>query len=663
MRELVENKTIKRKKYFLLGIILIIYVLFCEYVYKVDLKDRKVILNDSNVSTMGELKNNNDIKQTIELYTHDVVGIILYPATYGNDNAGAGDMNIEILDENDRVIEHKNLHLKDIEDNEKMSIKLGKTIYRNENNKIIVHISFKNMRNRDKLTFYVGNGESDNLKYNNKEKQYSLKIGMISNSLDCFSLACLVCATLIGVMIIITYYILFIKEKKSISMLFIPIAIVLGIVYLMFIPEYETPDEMRHMETAYYMSNQILGESEDGNVYMRKCDYDHLYGDDDNNNTFFHKSFNREKYNNYFYNLIFDNGNDNSLIDVGSTPLNAKQYLYFFSGIGILLGRLLGLNSIITFLIGAFLNYLFAVLGIYYAIRKFPICKEMILLISILPITIQQLTSYSYDCMIIVLAFIFISLAMCVLMDNANKIDFFVLLIVSILLIQAKSGAYAPMILLLPLIGLIKKKENKKIFKICIGILGISVLFMIGGYLGNAGSSISKMSSSSDLSWTSGKSYSIGYLLDHIDILPKIFWGTLISMGSEYFYTTFGGGLGWFSIAVPWWIIITLFMCILMVTFSEEKNYSSNRIIKVGMLIIVAVSIALVCVALLLDWTPITTYIIKGVQGRYFLPVLPLLFIGMQSDCIKIEKGLSYKAVFISILMQPFIIQTLIASS
>lgn len=70
-------------------------------------------------------------------------------------------------------------------------------------------------------------------------------------------------------------------------MLFIPIAIVLGIVYFMFIPEYETPDEMRHMETAYYMSNQILGESEDGNVYMRKCDYDHLYGDDDNNNTFF----------------------------------------------------------------------------------------------------------------------------------------------------------------------------------------------------------------------------------------------------------------------------------------------------------------------------------------------------------------------------------------
>ena len=62
MRKLVENKTIKRKKYFLLGIILIIYVLFCEYVYKVDLKDREVILNDSNVSAMGELKNNNDIK-------------------------------------------------------------------------------------------------------------------------------------------------------------------------------------------------------------------------------------------------------------------------------------------------------------------------------------------------------------------------------------------------------------------------------------------------------------------------------------------------------------------------------------------------------------------------------------------------------------------------
>lgn len=103
---------------------------------------------------------------------------------------------------------------------------------------------------------------------------------------------------------------------------------------------------------------------------------------------------------------------------------------------------------------------------------------------------------------------------------------------------------------------------------------------MIGGYLGNAGSSISKMCSSSDLWWTSDEGYSIGYLLDHIDILPKIFWGTLISMGSEYFYETFGGGLGWFSIAVPWWIIITLFMCILMVTFSEEKIILLTELLK-----------------------------------------------------------------------------------
>ena len=78
------------------------------------------------------------------------------------------------------------------------------------------------------------------------------------------------------------------------------------IVYFAFVPEYETPDELRHIETAYSLSNKIYGEDKDGNVYMRQNDYRNLYSNDKSN--VFHKTFSREYYNNYYYSLIHDSG-------------------------------------------------------------------------------------------------------------------------------------------------------------------------------------------------------------------------------------------------------------------------------------------------------------------------------------------------------------------
>ena len=48
-----------------------------------------------------------------------------------------------------------------------------------------------------------------------------------------------------------------------------------------------------------------------------------------------------------------------------------------------------------------------------------------------------------------------------------------------------------------------------------------------------------------------------------------------------------------------------------------------------------------IMIALMLSWTPLDATLIQGVQGRYFIPVLPLIGIAMQNRTIVIRKDIS----------------------
>ena len=69
-----------------------------------------------------------------------------------------------------------------------------------------------------------------------------------------YSAVYLLCAIIIGILIIVMYWYLFIANKKTVHTMFLIVGIAMGLVYFAFIPEYETPDELRHMETAYSLS-------------------------------------------------------------------------------------------------------------------------------------------------------------------------------------------------------------------------------------------------------------------------------------------------------------------------------------------------------------------------------------------------------------------------
>ena len=252
--------------------------------------------------------------------------------------------------------------------------------------------------------------------------------------------------------------------------------VVLGTILNVFVPVGNVPDEANaHMINAYHMSNQILRIEDDvNNVKMRKCDL-----------STFGYTYVKDQVMDSYLKKMFDNKDlDTELVSSKHQIVPVKRYsfTYCLSGLGISIGRLLGLNGILCILLGRLLNFILFVLCIAYCLRNTPIFKSIFIFIGLLPITLQQAFSLSYDSIVLSLSLLIVSLTIQLFHDKKLNAKKWVLLIGScILLIPCKSFAYAPLVLAPISFVLTKidfsKFKNKK-GRLCLGILVFAILLV-----------------------------------------------------------------------------------------------------------------------------------------------------------------------------------------
>ena len=95
---------------------------------------------------------------------------------------------------------------------------------------------------------------------------------------------------------------------------------------------------------------------------------------------------------------------------------------------------------------------------------------------------------------------------------------------------------------------------------------------------------------------------------------------TFYSESSLYFFELIGG---WNTINI---ISVVFFIILLFVMFNKESTqYEFNRKEKNIVLAIIIIQALGVIAAMYLGWTQARQTTVEGIQGRYFLPILPLL--------------------------------------
>jgi uncharacterized membrane protein len=295
---------------------------------------------------------------------------------------------------------------------------------------------------------------------------------------------------------------------------------------------------------------------------------------------------------------------------------------YLVSALSIALGKLFDLSPLILLYLGRFGNLLLWLLIIFLAIRITPVFKWGFLAIALMPMTLFQAASLSADGIAISLSFltiaIFLKLA---LDDNIKKItQKHILIIISIgLLLGLAKMPYIMLILLFFLIPSKKFGSRSKMFQIfgLTFLLAVLIIafwnFMVNG-----------------LYMPLDPGISIKDQLLCILHYPVDFIQTMLNTSSQYagelpFIVV--GNWAYANSPIPNLIYYMYLFIILLVAAFDKGPFKislKQRYIILGLFLLIAGTIF---VLEYLTWTYTGAPLIHGIQGRYLIPILPLLFL------------------------------------
>ena len=443
--------------------------------------------------------------------------------------------------------------------------------------------------------------------------------------------------TAILFLLLIGSFCLFSRPNCGIEKVFVLFVLTLGVAYMVVFPAESAPDEDRHIISAYNVSNILLGgpKPEEALVYFRADDLTGLYGEFPNANTYMTMCAQvNDARQNGDYVLVKEDF-------IIQTPF----WTYLPQAVGISLGRILNCNGTITILLGRFFSLLFFVAVTYYSIKIIPFGKEILFAVSMLPMTLELAASYSYDTLILALSFLFIAL-MCRLIFEKEALTIKDILLPTIVLalLAPHKYVYTPLILLsLLLPG--EKYQAKKEKWISVGILFggmLLVMLLLSGkqpiYLPGD---------------VTTEYRTVAYCLRHIDEVVGVYIRTVLTNASYYLSTMVGMSLGWLEIPMPQEVLLLSVLLLLMATIrtdSEPKTLLKNSHCF-GFLLCALCVFGLTLTAMLLNWTPIWSKVILGVQGRYFLPVLPLLLLCARKMDIRSGKSMVKPIAYVGFLI------------
>lgn len=319
--------------------------------------------------------------------------------------------------------------------------------------------------------------------------------------------------------------------------------------------------------------------------------------------------------------------------------------------IGIIIGRAFTTNSMVHFYIARIANIITCVAMLYYAIKIIPYGKNMLFLLCVAPIVIEGFSTLSADGMLVATSFLFIAYILKLREEKNKKItkkDIAILTILSIIIGLTKT-IY---IILLPLLFLLPKEKFKTrktkiifITTICM----ISAILDIGWYI---------IGIQKDTFLVEAGNDPIGYIISNpIRYFQKLIY-TIITNGVQYIQEMFGLKLEWNeAVTIKIFPIILLVLSILISTLGKLKT-NLKKIEKILIIGIIISCILLVFTSMFISWSKTETLEIMGIQGRYLIPILPLVFllIGRFLEDVKTTKIIS----IIASIMQIYVIMELV---
>lgn len=394
------------------------------------------------------------------------------------------------------------------------------------------------------------------------------------------------------------YWLLFWKEAR-IETVFLFTILCLGVIYNFILTPYMTPDEKYHIDMSYRHSNTLLGIPQIGEG---KC----LKRADDIRIDFTSEP-SLTNYKN-IYDGLFATVKDDRLVEADATAnTEAPMIVYLPAVLGMTLARLLHLGTIPMLLFARWCSLLFFAMMTYWGMKKLPFGKVTLFLLAILPMNLQQCTSFSYDAVITgtILLYSCCCIALAFGDEPVKPKDVLILGILGIVFIYGKSGVYLPVCLLALMIPAGKFGGKKRRAICAAGLCLLPLLSFVNkntvavNYIASATEATSTVGSST----TAG--YTLGFFLQQPLELIKILANTLSDKTAFYLESLVGQKMGWVEIEISP-IIPMLFWLLLILSVLKVKDEPLyvRTWQKWWVAFVCAACAGIILAGMLLTWTP-----------------------------------------------------------
>ena len=441
------------------------------------------------------------------------------------------------------------------------------------------------------------------------------------------------------IVLIITGLILFLlykKKAKSIHFFSILFA-VSAVIFFIITPYNSLFDEEGHFLRAYEISkgHMLSGKFENGSG--RSEVPEELY----NGVTNVTKSLNPSQGAMFLYarqselSAVSVDGNIISAENPNQALYSPASYIP--QSIGLFVGGLITKNALIFYGFGRAFALIVNVILIILAMKMLPERRMLILAVALNPIFMAQMISYSADGNLNSISIFYVAYILFLRNKDSISIGHKLLLIALSLIIALSKVVYFPFVLLIFLLSdqSFKNKTGARVFKYSLVIAAACVAV--------AWFAIARSYLFDDLAYGVRPDDQFKYLLSHFYMTPQIAFNTFITFVLDWIVQLFGGifGKGWLNYKHIVWIVFGIIVCVEFFTkrsmvidgnteTSEELKESKvvlsekklSRRDKIIIGIVLFMIIGLTFASLYVQWTPYMADYVKGIQGRYFIPLI-----------------------------------------
>ncbi len=462
------------------------------------------------------------------------------------------------------------------------------------------------------------------------------------------------------------YYLIFIRKAK-LHILFIFFALTLGVLYMALIPPYVAPDEETHIHTAYALSNNFLGIENDIYVSLRASD-DIAFDKADELDIYSYQTVAQE---------LFGQCADSTMVSTDNAVVYTEPfYIYLPTAIGLTIARLCNFNYITLIFFGRVMNLLVYTAIVALAIAQMPRFKRILCVVALLPMSLQLAAAFNYDAIVLATAFLYTAVVLKTLTSEGDFSPKQLLLVVVLgLLLAPMKKLYVFLCLfccILPLKrcpALVQKWFWKVVLLGVVGFICLIPTFLDMMWVSKASLEVASMIvlpevNPLNVDYSEQYFWTVPYLLTHLTGAVKMVLRTIQENTGLYFVQLIGGKAGEYILRdiTIWAPLIgvlygVLFLCAVP-TDQEKPLLSLPQKCWSGLLLLATLgALFFVC----LTWTPLRNTTIWGLQGRYFLPVLPLVLLMIQNKGItlrsNIERPLLLTVVFSNLIAMASVFQ------